>query len=105
MAKGTGRVSLVESKEDQSAAEVYLQNPVWEPWLELDGVVIPWNSTIREFQRGNTHYLAEALEQPLLLLKDMAALQTMRQQDFFLSLKRDLALVSFSARFTDISLG
>ena len=62
MAKGTGRVSLVESKEDRSAAEVYLQNPVWEPWLELDGVVIPWNSTIREFQRGNAHYLVEALE-------------------------------------------
>ena len=62
MAKGTGRVSLVESKEDRSAAEVYLQNPVWEPWLELNGVVIPWNSTIREFQRGNAHYLAEALK-------------------------------------------
>ena len=62
MAKGTGRVSLVESKEDRSAAEVYLQNPVWEPWLELDGVVIPWNSTIWVFQKGNAHYLAEALE-------------------------------------------
>ena len=41
----------------------------------------------------------------MLLPKDMAALQTMRQQDFFLSLKRDLALVSFSARFTDTLLG
>lgn len=27
------------------------------------------DSTIREFYRGNTHYLAEALEQPILLLK------------------------------------
>ena len=69
MAKGTGRVSLVESKEDRSAAEVYLQNPVWEPWLELDGVVIPWNSTIWVFQKGNAHYLAEALEQPRCFLR------------------------------------
>ena len=43
-------------------AEVRLQNPVWDPRLELDGAAIPWDSTIREFQKGHAHYLAEALE-------------------------------------------
>ena len=49
MAKGKEQASSVESKEDQNVAEVRLQNLVWDPWLELDGAAIPWNSTIREF--------------------------------------------------------
>ena len=44
--------------------------------------------------------MAEALERPLLLPKDMDALKHMRQPDFFLSLKWDLALVSSLAYFT-----
>ena len=44
--------------------------------------------------------MAEALERPLLLPKDMVALKHMRQLDLFLSLKRDLALVSSLAYFT-----
>ena len=44
---------------------------------------------------GNTQYAADILKQPLLLPKDMAALKNVRQHDLFLSLKRDLALVSF----------
>ena len=39
-------------------------------------------------------YLAQALEQPFLLPKDMDALRRMRQPDLFMSLKRDLAMVS-----------
>ena len=52
-----------------------------------------------------TYYLAEALKQPLLLPKDMAVLKNMRQPDLFLSLKRDLALVSSSVCLTDIMSG
>ena len=44
--------------------------------------------------------MAEALERLLLLPKDMDALKHMRQPDLFLSLKRDLALVSSLAYFT-----
>ena len=44
--------------------------------------------------------MVEALERPLLLPKDMDALKPMRQPDLFLSLKRDLALVSSLACFT-----
>jgi len=39
-------------------------------------------------------HVAEALEQPLLLPKDMDALRKLKQHDLFLSLKRDLALIS-----------
>ena len=39
-------------------------------------------------------YFAQALKQPLLLPKDMEALRRMRQPDLFMSLKRDLAMVS-----------
>lgn len=104
MAKDKGRASSVESKEDQSVAEVRHQHPSWAPQLELDGAAIPWSSTIREFQKRHAHYLAEALEQPLLLPKDMAALKNTRQPDLFLFLKRDLALISSSACFFNITL-
>ena len=59
-------------------AEVRPQNPVWNPQLKLDETVIPWNSTIREFQRRNVYYLTNALEHPLMLSKDMVALKNVR---------------------------
>ena len=70
---------MVESKEDHSVAEVRPFTLVWDPRLELEGAAIPWSSSIKEFWKGHAHNLAKALEQPLLLPKDMAALQTMRQ--------------------------
>lgn len=39
--------------------------------------------------------MADALEQPLLLPQDMAYLRTMKKHEVFLTLKRDLVLVSF----------
>ena len=48
-----------------------------------------------EFQKGHSTYIFEALEQPLLLPKDMEALRRMRQPNLFLSLKRDLAMISY----------
>ena len=60
----------------------------------MDGAPIPWNVSIREFQRGRAGYIAEALEKPLLLPKDMDAYRHFTQNDLFLSLKRDLAMVN-----------
>jgi len=71
----------------------------------MDGASIPYNSTIRESSRGHSMYLAQALKQPLLLPKDMDAPRQMRQPDLFMSLKRDLAMVStVSLAFQLISL-
>ena len=60
----------------------------------MDGAAIPWNASVREFQRGHSAYIAKALEQPFLLPKDMDAVTKLKQQDLFLSLKKDLAMVS-----------
>ena len=43
--------------------------------------------------------MANALEQPLLLLDDIVYLRTMKKHEVFLTLKRDLALVIFSFLF------
>ena len=88
------RVSSVDSRKEPIGAEVHQQQRTWALQLELDGIPIPWNSSIREFQRGHSAYIAKTLEQPLLLSKDMEALRRMRQLDLFMSLKRDLAMVS-----------
>jgi len=77
----------VENKEYPGVAEVCQQHHTWAPRLKLDGAAIPWNSSIREFQKGHSTYIAKVLEQSLLLLKDMATLRHMRQPDLFMSLK------------------
>ena len=59
----------------------------------MNRVAIPWNASVREFQRGHSAYIAKALDQPLLLPKDMDAVRKLKQQDLFMSLKRDLAMV------------
>ena len=46
------------------------------------------------FKKGRVGYIAEALEQPLLLPKDMDAYRRFTQNDLFLSLKKDLAMVN-----------
>ena len=47
-----------------------------------------------QFEEEETQGLeAEALEQPLLLPKDMEAYRRFSQQELFLSLKKDLAMV------------
>ena len=66
----------------------------WSPRLEVDGTTIPWNTSVRDFQRERAGYIVEALEQPFLLSRDMEAYRCFKQNDLFLSLKRDLAMVS-----------
>ena len=65
----------------------------------MDGAPIPWDASVREFQKGRAGYIAEALEQPLLLPKDMDAYKRFIQNDLFLSLKRDLVMVYYSSTY------
>ena len=67
---------------------------IWSPKLEVDYVPIAWDTSIRHYQGGYAGHVVEALEQPLLLPKDMEAYRRFNQQELFLSLKRDLAMVS-----------
>ena len=84
----------MDSREERDRAEVCLSQCTWSPWLEVDGATILWNDSVRDFQRGRAGHIVEALEQPLLLLKDMEVYRRFKQKYLFLSLKSDLAMVS-----------
>ena len=59
----------------------------------MDDVLIAWDTSIRHYHEGHAGHVAEALEQPFLLPKDMEAYKRFGQHELFLSLKRDLAMV------------
>ena len=84
----------MDCRDEQNRADVRITQRTWSPRLKVDGTPIPWNASVREFQKGRAGYIARALEQPLLLPKDMEAYRHFKKNDLFLSLKRDLAMVS-----------
>lgn len=88
------RSQFVDRREEQSRADMRMTQRTWSPRLEVDESPVPWNASVQEFQRGRMGYIAEALEQPLLLPKDMDAYRRFTQNDFFLFLNRDLAMVN-----------
>ena len=75
-------------------AQVHRPTRTWSPKLEVDDVPIAYDVTLRHYRGGNAGLVAEALEQPLLLPKDMDAYKTFNHPELFLSLKTDLAMVS-----------
>ena len=68
--------------------------PTWTPALVLDRAPLPTDASVRNFHQGKAGYMADAVEQALLLPENMADLRSMRKHEVFLSLKRHLALVS-----------
>ena len=60
----------------------------------MDGAPITWDASLRHYRGGHASHVAEALEQPLLLPKDMEAYRSFTHPELFLSLKRDLTMVS-----------
>ena len=60
---------------------------------------IAYDATLRHYHGRHAGLVAEALEQPLLLPQDMEAYRTFNHPKLFLSLKRDLAMVSDSVHF------
>ena len=87
----------MDNREEQHKVDVRMTQRTWSPRLEVDGAPIPWGASVREFQKRRDGYIAEALEQPLLLPKDMDTYRRFTQNDLFLSLKRDLAMVNYSS--------
>ena len=88
------RSNSIDSREELSVAQVRRPSRIWSPKLEVDGVPITWDSSIRHYHGGHVGHVVEALEEPLLLPKDVEAYRNFSQQELFLSLKRDLAMVS-----------
>ena len=75
-------------------AQVRRPTHTWSPKLEVDDAPIAWDASFRHYRGGHAGHAAEALEQPLLLPKDMEAYKSFTHPKLFLSLKRDLAMVS-----------
>ena len=75
-------------------AQVRRPTRIWSPKLEVDGVPIAWDSSLRHYRGGHAGHVAEALEQPLLFPKDIESYRSFTQPELFLSLKRDLGMVS-----------
>lgn len=65
----------------------------------LDKAPLLDDASIRDFQGRKAGYVADAMEQALLLLGDMVELRSMRRHEVFLSLKRYLAMVWFYLTF------
>ena len=81
-------------------AQVRRPTRTWSPMLEVDGMPIAYDATLRHYRGGHASLVAEALEQPLLLPQDMEAYRTFNHPKLFLSLKRDLAMVSDYVHFS-----
>ena len=86
----------MDNREEQPVGQVRRSPRTWSLVLEVDGVPIAMDASLRHFRGGHAGRMAEALQQPLLLPADMAAYRSFNHPDFFLSLKRDLAMVSNS---------
>lgn len=67
---------------------------IWSQRLELDGTPISWETSLRNYDGGRAGYVAEVLEQPLILPHDMDSYRRFNQQELFLSLKKDIAMVT-----------
>ena len=96
------RSHSVDNREEPPVARVRRSLRTWSPVLEVDGAPIAIDATLRHFRGGHVGLMAKALQQPLLLPQDMAAYRSFNHPDLFLSLKRDLAMVSNSTHFSFI---
>ena len=81
-------------------AQVRRPTHTWSHKLEVGGASIAWDASLRHYHGGHTGHVAEALEQPLLLPKDMEAYRSFTHLELFLSLKRDLAMVSYLIHYS-----
>ena len=98
------RSSPVDNREEPSAAQVRRPTRTWSPVLEVDGMPIAYDATLRHYHGGHAGLVAEALEQSLLLPQDMETYRTFNHPELFLSLKRDLAMVSDPVHFSSFIL-
>ena len=89
------RSGSVDSREELPVAQVCRPTCTWSPKLEVDGAPIAWDASLRHYRGGHVGHIAKALEQPLLLPTDMEAYRNFNHPELFLSLERDLAMVSY----------
>ena len=109
MDRGRSRTSQEEdegrraSKQLRVAPQVQKKEVVIQPepqaWLPapmLHGEPLMDDASLRDFNKGEGTYVADALERSLLLPVDMADLKNLMRQELFLNMKRYLGMVRFS---------
>ena len=94
----------MDNREEPLVTQVCRPTRTWSPMLEVDGMPIAYDVTLRHYRGGHAGLVAEALEQPLHLPQDMEAYRTFNHPELFLSLKRDLAMVSDFVHFSSFIL-
>ena len=94
----------MDNREEPSVAQVRRPTRTWSPVLEVDGMPIAYDATLRHYRGGHASLVTEALEQPLLLPQDIESYRTFNHPELFLSLKRDLAMVSDFVNFPSFIL-
>ena len=85
------------SIDSRDEAELCQPQRTWAPRLEMEGATISYDASIWDVPKGHTNYLAQSLQQPLFLPRDMDSIWCTKQLALFMSLKRDLAMVSCSS--------
>ena len=90
----------MDNREEPPVAQVRRPACTWSPVLEVDGMPITYDATLRHYRGGHAGLVAEALEQPLLLPQDMETYKSFNHPELFLSLKRDLAMISDFVHFS-----
>ena len=54
--------NFVASREDPPVAQMRRPSRIWSPKLEVDGVPIAWDTSIRHYHGGHAGHVVEALE-------------------------------------------
>ena len=65
----------------------------WLPAPMLGGEPLRADASIREYNGGTGCHVASALEETLLLPRDMAELKKMKKDELFMNIKRHLGMV------------
>ena len=90
----------MDSRKEPPVAQVCRPTRTWSPVLEVDDMPIAYDAILKHYRGGHVGLVTKALEQPLLLPQDMEAYRTFNYPELFLSLKRDLAMVSDSIHYS-----
>ena len=81
-------------ERSNTASERRSKALIWNPSFALDDSPLLEDASIRDFNGGRVGYIANTVEQALLLPRDMDELQNLKKHELFLFMKRDLALVT-----------
>ena len=87
------KTSHAPSRGSEKADIQLLEPQAWLPALMLSGEPLMDDASIRDFNGGIGCHVASAVEQTLLLPKDMVELRGLKKSEIFLHTNRFLALI------------